>query len=131
MSFYAKMYEMLDKIERSLESDRIEWKQSEHSDTTFILDLSKAIIHIDRRPSRSNEDLEEETYDYIMKIYSKKTGSVVEEFDDVSLSKGLKEENRFINNNVYIKMRDIYTKVRRKTLGADDLIVSILDDIGY
>lgn len=131
MSFYKRMYDLLDKLEKSIDFGRFEWIQSEQNETVFILDLSKTVVHMDKQPSRSNHDFEEDTYDYIVRVYSKNTGALIEEFDDISLTRGLKQEDRFTNDNIYIKMREIYSKVRRKVLGSDELISSIFDDLGY
>lgn len=109
---YQKIAKLVDLLVQNTKSNNVEWDKTELSNEfqASFADYSVRLAHIE-------SELEDE---YVIKIYDW-AGDVMEEVSDVQLKELIRDP--------YRRMKEMYEIARRKVMGVEDALDSIISKL--
>ena len=115
-----KIVALVKKIDEKSIAGRVDWEKTV-SDEEFQASLPSFVIRVRREYHNSPEP------DYVISLVDR-NGTELESFDDSYVSRILK--GIYSNENGYIYMERIFKSAKRRALGVDRAIDSIIDELG-
>ena len=113
---YQKIADIITKISEKTKNESIEWETTE-KEGVYQVSLSNYSVRVFKVPGRENP-MEEE--DYIIQVMNGQ-GEIVEEVSDVDIKSVL--------TDAYTMMKSTFELARRKAMGVDVALDSILGEL--